>query len=217
MRAVSRVGGMNKNSKRTPGRPREFDLKLAQSAILDEFWCKGYSATSVDDLSRATGMVKPSLYSAFGNKYAMYQMAVKIYSEMLVDKFTTAFNEPDNIQDALEGLFKVSLDIYCGNNNDAPRGCLFTTTTIAESHNHPEIGEVVREQLALFDKALEKCLVRLCPDWSADQMKYQSWIIMSSLNHLSTCARLGMERKELDGIVACLINQIVGSKDLAIA
>ena len=208
---------MNKDNKRTPGRPREFDLKIAQSAILDEFWCKGYSATSVDDLSRATGMVKPSLYSAFGNKYAMYLMAVKIYSEMLVSKFTPALNEPDNIRDALEDLFKVSLDIYCGNYKDAQRGGLFTTTTIAESHNHPEIGEVVREQLAMLEKALEKCLKRLCPDWSTDQIKYQSWIIMSSLNHLSTFARLGMERKELDGIVACLINQIAGSNDPAMA
>ncbi|MEP2979012.1 MAG: TetR/AcrR family transcriptional regulator [Lentilitoribacter sp.] len=208
---------MNKDNKRTPGRPREFDLKVAQTAILDEFWRKGYSATSVDDLSRATGMVKPSLYSAFGNKYAMYQMAVKIYSEMLVSKFTPAFIEPDDIRDALESLFKISLDVYCGNDKDAPRGCLFTTTTIAETHNHPEIGKVVREQLALFDKALEKCLIRLCPDWSASQVKYQSWIIMSSLNHMSTCARLGMERKELEVIVACLVNQIAGSKDPVMA
>lgn len=208
---------MNKDTKRTPGRPREFDFKFAQSAILDEFWSKGYSATSVDDLSRATGMVKPSLYSAFGNKYAMFQMSVKIYSDMLIKTFNPVFNEFDNIQDTLESAFEISLDIFCGRSNEAPRGCLFTTTTIAETHNHPEIGKTVRKQLAMFHKSLENCLMRLCPDWTTEHRNYQSWIITSSLNHLSTCARLGMEREELDIIAAGLISRIVGSKDPAMA
>lgn len=208
---------MNKNNKRTPGRPREFDLKFAQSAILDEFWYKGYSATSVDDLSKATGMVKPSLYSAFGNKYAMYQMSIEIYSEMLVEKLQPQIDDASNIRDALEGVFRVCLDIYCGNQEEPPRGCLFTTSTIAESQNHPEIGAIVKSQLDMFDVGLKACMQRLCPDWTSEKVDYSTWIISSSLNHLSALARLGVEREELEAIVTTLIDNVVGDKNLASA
>ena len=40
------------------------------------FWQKGYAATSLDDLSKATGLVRPSLYAAFGNKEEMFLRAM---------------------------------------------------------------------------------------------------------------------------------------------
>lgn len=200
---------MNKNNKRMPGRPREFDLKFAQAAILDEFWHKGFSATSVDDLSKATGMVKPSLYSAFGNKYAMYQMSLQIYSEMIVEKLLPHLEEASHIREALEGLFQDYLDVFCGSKKGGACGCLFTATAIAEAKNQPEVGEIVRLQLTKFEASVEDCLMRLCPNWSAEQVKLQVWIISSTLNHLSTYARVGMVRAELEEKAAPIIDGIV--------
>lgn len=200
---------MNKNNKRTPGRPREFDLEFAQKAILDEFWTKGFSATSVDDLSRATGMVKPSLYSAFGNKYAMYQMSLNIYNEMAIKKLKPFLTEADSIREALEGFFKGSLDIYFGYEKTSPRGCLLSATAIAETLNHPEIGEFVKEQINIMHDHVGMCLAHHCPNWNEEQVKLQAWFVSSSLHHLSTCARVGMPRAELEETVISIINAIV--------
>ena len=39
---------------------------------MDVFWQDGFAATSLDDLSAATGLNRPSLYGAFGDKRALY-------------------------------------------------------------------------------------------------------------------------------------------------
>ena len=42
-------------------RPRKFEESDVIAAARDEFWTRGYGATSVDDLTAATGLGKGSL------------------------------------------------------------------------------------------------------------------------------------------------------------
>jgi TetR/AcrR family transcriptional repressor of nem operon len=53
------------------GRPREFDPVVAIEAAGKVFWDQGYHATSIEDLCAATGLLRGSLYSAFGDKKGM--------------------------------------------------------------------------------------------------------------------------------------------------
>ncbi len=50
------------------GRPRAYQPEIALGKALDLFRKDGFAATSLDDLSAATGMNRPSLYGAFGDK-----------------------------------------------------------------------------------------------------------------------------------------------------
>lgn len=55
------------------GRPRTFsepDVVASASAV---FARRGFAATSVDDLVRATGVGRASLYGAFGSKDGLFQ------------------------------------------------------------------------------------------------------------------------------------------------
>ena len=50
-----------------------------------QFWERGYRATSVDDLVRATGVKPGSLYSAFpGGKHALLMGSLDRYSRLVV-------------------------------------------------------------------------------------------------------------------------------------
>jgi TetR/AcrR family transcriptional repressor of nem operon len=60
-------------------RPREFDPENALDSALQVFWAKGYEATSLDDLSEATGLNRSSLYGTFGNKRALYFSVLERY------------------------------------------------------------------------------------------------------------------------------------------
>src|SRR6266480_4294863 len=54
------------------GRPRAYQPEIALGKALDLFRKDGFAATSLDDHSAATGMNRPSLYGAFGDKRELY-------------------------------------------------------------------------------------------------------------------------------------------------
>jgi AcrR family transcriptional regulator len=76
------------------GRQREFDVDQALEAALSVFWRKGYEGTSYTDLQQATGVERPGLYSAFGNKEALFRRALERYYEHYLDFFPAALKLP---------------------------------------------------------------------------------------------------------------------------
>ncbi|WP_311137532.1 helix-turn-helix domain-containing protein [Streptomyces sp. I6] len=61
------------------GRPRSFDLDAATASALRALWTRGYEATTVEDLVRATGLAPSSLYAAFGSKHGVLEAALARY------------------------------------------------------------------------------------------------------------------------------------------
>lgn len=76
------------------GRQREFDVAEALDAALCVFWRKGYEGASYTDLTQATGVERPALYSAFGNKEALFRRALERYYEHYLDFFPAALEQP---------------------------------------------------------------------------------------------------------------------------
>lgn len=70
-------------------RPRAFDEKtvLAQARAL--FAKQGYNGTSIDDLVRMTGLLRGSLYKAFGSKRNLFEM---LLAEVIHDFHSTPEN-----------------------------------------------------------------------------------------------------------------------------
>jgi AcrR family transcriptional regulator len=64
------------------GRPRSFDPDEALDRAIEVFWRQGYEGTTLDDLTGAMGINRPSLYAAFGNKEATFRRAVDRYAEV---------------------------------------------------------------------------------------------------------------------------------------
>ena len=63
------------------GRPRAYQPEIALGKALDLFRKDGFAATSLDDLSAATGMNRPSLYGAFGDKRELYIKSYQRYRD----------------------------------------------------------------------------------------------------------------------------------------
>ena len=76
------------------GRNREFDVDQALEAALCVFWRKGYEGTSYTDLTQATGVERPALYSAFGNKEALFRQVLVRYYEQYLDFIPAALELP---------------------------------------------------------------------------------------------------------------------------
>src|SRR5258708_25341657 len=61
------------------GRPRAYEPDVALARAMDVFWRDGFAATSLDTISAATGMNRPSLYASFGDKRDIYVKAYQRY------------------------------------------------------------------------------------------------------------------------------------------
>lgn len=61
-------------------RPREFDEGSVLDSVMNIFWQKGYTNTSLDDVIQLTGLRKGSLYSCFGNKERLFRLALDRYA-----------------------------------------------------------------------------------------------------------------------------------------
>ena len=76
------------------GRPREFDLDVALDAAIEVFWRQGYEGTTLEDLTRAMGIQRPSLYAAFGGKEQTFRRAVERYAQVEMAYVDEALAKP---------------------------------------------------------------------------------------------------------------------------
>lgn len=57
-------------------RPREFDEQAVLDSVVGCFWSRGFEATTMRDLIDSTGLSGASLYNAFGDKRALFRVAL---------------------------------------------------------------------------------------------------------------------------------------------
>lgn len=81
-------------------RPRKFEEEDALEAARDKFWELGYEATSMSDLSTATGLGTQSLYNTFGNKHALFVRILDDYADIQVKALEKAFASSEDPWDS---------------------------------------------------------------------------------------------------------------------
>lgn len=144
---------------RRRGRPRAYEPDVALGKALDLFRKGGFAATSLDDLSAATGMNRPSLYGAFGDKRELY---IKSYARYRADAraaMIEIFRGDMPIRERLKRIYAAALDIYVADVS-APQGCFTVMTAASEAVADPEIRAMVLDGFAELDKAFESCFRR---------------------------------------------------------
>lgn len=77
------------------GRPRKFTERDVVSTAADVFTANGLAATTLDDLVRATGLGKQSLYNAFGGKRELFLRALSEDHEVAARAVSEALEHGD--------------------------------------------------------------------------------------------------------------------------
>jgi AcrR family transcriptional regulator len=123
------------------GRPRKFDPELAIGQAMHVFWKKGYDGTTLDDLTEATGVSRPSLYAAFGNKEALFLKVLDRYRESPASYLKSALEMPTARQ-VFEELLNGAINLQTDPIN--PLGCLFVHGALTSN----ELNEPMQRELA---------------------------------------------------------------------
>jgi len=194
------------------GRPRAYQPEIALGKALDLFRKDGFAATSLDDLSAATGMNRPSLYGAFGDKRELY---IKSYARYRADAraaMIDIFRDELPIRRRLERIFAVALDIYLSGDS-GPRGCFTVMTAASEAVSDPEIRTLVLEGFSELDKSFTACC-RLAKQngelpQTADPVVLAQ-LASATIHSIAVRARARVPRKELEAIVKGAIDVMCG-------
>ena len=195
------------------GRPRAYEPDVALGKALDLFRRQGFAATSLDDLSEATGMNRPSLYGAFGDKRELYIKSYQRYREDARASMVEIFRQEMPVRQRLERIYAAALNIYLSGET-GPRGCFTVVTAASEAVGDPEIRAMVLEGLTDLDKAFANCFRRAkekgeLPE-SADPVVLAQ-LASSTVHSIAIRSRARVSRKELEAIVKGAIDVMVGA------
>lgn len=196
------------------GRPRAYEPEIALGKALDLFRRQGFAATSLDDLSEATGMNRPSLYGAFGDKRELYIKSYQRYREDARASMVEIFRQEMPVRQRLERIFASALNIYLSGET-GPRGCFTVVTAASEAVDDPEIRAMVLDGLTELDKAFANCFRRAKENGelpaSADPAVLAQ-LASATVHSIAIRARARVSRRELEGIVKGAIDVMVGVK-----
>src|SRR5262249_38759782 len=142
----------HRSKPRPRGRPRAYDPEIALQRATESFWRAGYAATSLDDLSAATGMNRPSLYGAFGDKREFYLAALRRYWGLSHVAMEEALAYDRTLREALRRLYRKALAGYFGG-KDGPRGWFAIGTATTEAVRDPKIRSLLAEGFQMIDDA----------------------------------------------------------------
>jgi len=183
------------------GRPREFCTEAALAAALRVFWSKGYEGTSLNDLTEAMGITRPSLYAAFGNKEALFRKALDLYQQEKLEYIGRALSEP-TARRVAEVLLRGAVENVCSCGE--PQGCLGVITANTCGEDAQSVRQEVLSRGQVFRNAIVERLERAKADGDLpDQVDVAGLtsMLVAVVQGISFQAGGGATREELDKLV----------------
>lgn len=183
------------------GRPREFCVDEALAQALRVFWEKGYEGTSLNDLTEAMGITRPSLYAAFGNKESLFRKALDLYESEKLTYIQRALDQP-TARKVAETMLRGTVDNVTS--EAQPHGCLGVITSVACG---PE-SQSVREEVVRRGEAGKHALIERFERAKSEgdlpahtDSEGLMRVLIAMLQGISIQATQGANREELDRLV----------------
>ncbi|QWA09701.1 TetR/AcrR family transcriptional regulator [Sodalis ligni] len=180
------------------GRHREFDAEEALEAALSVFWQKGYEGTSFEDLTQATGVARPGLYAAFGNKEALFFQALDLYDKRYLGFMAQALDEPTSYK-VVERILRGCAVLHTL--SPSHPGCLGLNGALACSDGAESVRQELIRRRAASQLALCRRLERaqregdLLPSAGCDTL---AEYVMTVSQGMAVQAKAGVSRQSLE-------------------
>ena len=192
----------------TAGRPREFDVNTALYQAMLVFWKLGYRNASLEDLTKAMNINRPSLYAAFGDKPALFLASVERYVKDHAALAAEILDSESEIKSAIGQFLKTFAKQFT--DPALPGGCMVSCHL-----SDKDLEENLRSRLIVLSQATEKLLAnrlrraaiekQLRNEPSASEL---AAFFMCVLGGLSQAARTGASRQKLYQVIQCSLNSL---------
>lgn len=198
---------------RPRGRPRSFEKDAALDRMIPVFRERGYEGTSLEDLTAASGLAKPSLYAAFGDKRALFLAALDRYRATQGSMPVRRMAEAAGPAEGIRAFLAATIDLVTAEGG-AP-GCLAAGAAgMAAACEAP-----VRAWLDATQEATEQAIADRLAAWQASGQALPlgdagalARLLLLLMHGLASRARAGASRPELEAAVgSALVMLGIGS------
>lgn len=193
------------------GRPRKYDSQTALQAAGEVFWAQGFSGTSLDDLSAAMGMNRPSIYRAFGDKEAVYRLALAQFTRQMEEGFNHTVSHETDFREGLRKFYRAALEVY--SSGETPLGCMVMCTAPAASITHLDVQSDLLQVIDQLDKRILKRVELAIDEGQISEVmdaKSLSKLIQAVLHSLAIRARAGESKTSLRRFADAALLTILG-------
>ncbi|MBY0598518.1 TetR/AcrR family transcriptional regulator [Bacillus bingmayongensis] len=187
-------------------RQREFDEERALDAAMQLFWKKGYTATSLSDLTAKMGIQRPSLYSAFGDKEQLFEAALRKYTKLHASDIRTKLQNNPSVKEAIRTFFEDLVEE--GYKESQSKGC-FCINAMVELAPHDEKFEILtREHQMYLSVIFQEVIIRGIRSGELESSlnaKTLAQTLVTTLIGLTVLMKSRPERSFLDNSVAMVL------------
>jgi TetR/AcrR family transcriptional regulator, transcriptional repressor for nem operon len=192
-------------------RPREFDEAAVLDAAIEQFWLRGYEATSVRDLADEMGIAGASLYNSFGGKRTLYRRALSRYLEQTFRERIRRLESTLPSHVAITAFFGEIIERSVADKRR--RGCMLVNSTLEHVPDDKDFQQIVTAFLSevesFFLRSVESGQ-REGTVTSSQSPEDLSRMLLGQLLGIRVLARIKPDRSVLDGMLrpvfACLFD-----------
>src|SRR5579859_1696685 len=139
-------------------RPRAFDEREVLERAMRLFWQRGYGGVSFSDLEAATGILRTSIYAAYGGKEGLFLAVVDHYDAHYSAQLRAALRGATNAWSGLEEYFARLVAAFA--DPTLPLGCLVTNVAVEGDRGQSRLGRRIAASLTLAEDAFCELLGR---------------------------------------------------------
>lgn len=190
------------------GRPRQFDKDEALDKAMLVFWGKGYRGTSLDDLTEAMDINRPSLYSAFTDKEQLFLSVIDRYRTKFLAKPTQLFMAAPTLSEGLPKFFQAMGDVII--NDETPPGCMIACLLTDDCCDSETIRSKLTSCIELADATFREVFELHKTELTAGVTPANAArLLTTALHGMAIRARAGASKRELFRISSTFVDLLL--------
>ncbi len=184
-------------------REKQFDINDGLDKAMQQFWRRGYEATSVQDLVDTMGVNRASLYGTYGDKRELFLKSLTLYDQKMcfqaLKELETKFSPLQAVRRLFEGFAEPAL-AGC-----PAKGCFITNSSLELAAHDPEIRKITADsqmQIEAFFVRMIKAGQKSGEFAAGINAADTAQGLLASLQGLIVLTRSRPEKKLLETIIA---------------
>lgn len=188
---------------------KQFNKEKVLEVASTIFHQKGYNGTSIDEILKATGLSRSSLYDSFKDKHSLYLQSLEFYKIAERDAYEVVNQKKLNGLQKIESLFKEVVNHLINHPDD--NGCLMVNAAAEMSKRCEKTAQVicnnkddVQELFATWlSDAQEENVISL-----SKPAKSYSPFLFNALCGLKVLSQSGASKAELNNVVKVTLDAL---------